>query len=169
MLNVAKYISYFKNLATQHKEIGHTEEEKHFFRMNIEEVLTGLRSDINLPALILESFEGRLVDKKSDNNLANREGAFMILKKVEVDNFDQENEFLDDSERIGLDIIKRMRRDSKTNPIQDRILKRFDYDGVSWGKVGPVFDNYYGYRFIFRLQDFENMKFDPDKWLDGNG
>ena len=126
MLSVSKYISYFEEIAKQHKEIAHTAAEKHFVRMNIEEVLTGLRGDIVTPALILESFEGTLNDNNSDNIRANRTGAFMILKEVETDNYAEEHAFLDDCERIGLEIIKRMRRDSKTNPIQNRLLQSFD-------------------------------------------
>lgn len=169
MLNVSQYISYFEGIATNHKEIAHKKTEKHFYRMNVEEVLTGLRSDINSPALILESFEGSLTDNKSDNILADRIGAFMILKKVETDNFTQEHEYLDDCERIGLEIIKRMRRDARVNPIQNRLLKNFDLNKVNWQKVGPVFDNYFGYRFVFSLVDPENMSYDKTKWLDENG
>ena len=130
-----------------------------------EEVLTGLRSDIKTPALILESYEGQLIDNKSDNFLSSREGAFMILKQVQPDNFDQENQFLDDSERIGLEIIKRIKRDAKIYPIQNRTPKIFNLSSVSWQKVGPVFDNYYGYRFTFNMGDIEDMSFDQNLWF----
>lgn len=166
MLNVSQYISYFEGIATNHKEIAHKEDEKHFCRMNIEEVLTGLRSGILTPALILESFEGSLVDNKSDNILADRTGAFMILKKVEVDDFTQENEYLDDCERIGLEIIKRIRRDARIVPIQNRTPKIFNLNSVEWQKIGPLFDNFFGYRFTFKMSDTENMSYDKAKWLD---
>ena len=169
MPGVDEYVSYFRGIATQNKEIGHTDKETHFYRMNVEEVLQGLRTDIHSPALILEAFEGKLVDGKSDNNLADRMGAFMIIKQVEVDNFDEEHKVLDDCERIGLNIIKRMRRDSRTNPIQDRLLQGLDLNRVNWQKVGPVFDNYFGYRFIFSIIEHENMRYDDTLWLDGNG
>ncbi len=169
MPSVKEYVDYFEGIATQHKEIQHTDAKKHFARINIEEVLTGLRSSIFTPALILESFEGGLIDNKSDNILADRMGAFMILKEVEHDNFKQEAEFLDDCERIGLDAIRRMRRDARVQPIQARLLRGLQLSKVGWMKVGPVFDNWYGYRFTFSLEDHENMKYDDSKWLDGNG
>ena len=169
MPTVSEYVEYFEEISRQHTEIQHTDDEKHFARINIEEVLTGLRSSILTPALILESFEGGLIDNKSDNILADRMGAFMILKQVQMDNFTQEAEFLDDCERIGLDVIRRMRRDARVQPIQDRLLRGLQLSKVGWMKVGPVFDNWYGYRFTFSLEDYETMKYDDSKWLDGNG
>ena len=40
-------ISYFENLARRHKSIAHTDSEKHFFRMELDEVLGGInRTDV---------------------------------------------------------------------------------------------------------------------------
>ena len=39
----ADLVSYFENLATNHKALNHGKDEKHFFRYELEEMLTGMR------------------------------------------------------------------------------------------------------------------------------
>ena len=36
-------IQYFRTLATQHVDIGHSLTDKHFYRFELDEVLTGLK------------------------------------------------------------------------------------------------------------------------------
>ena len=54
---ISDYIAYFKNLAEKHVDIAHTSDEKHFFRMESTEILNGLTSEINWPAMVLEAYD----------------------------------------------------------------------------------------------------------------
>ena len=67
-------IQYFRTLATQHVDIGHSTTDKHFYRFELDEVLTGLKK-VNYPALILEGYRYSLTDKQSDNVLKERSGS----------------------------------------------------------------------------------------------
>jgi len=74
-------IEYFQMIANQHIQIGHTDEEKHFYRFEIEEVLTGLKK-MNYPALILEGYRYSFSDAKSDNVIKKRSCAFMLVNHL---------------------------------------------------------------------------------------
>ncbi|NQU53584.1 MAG: hypothetical protein HQ522_13705, partial [Bacteroidetes bacterium] len=57
MAKFSDLITYFENLARKHKSILHTDTDKHFFRMEIDEVLAGInRTDVAYPMLILEGY-----------------------------------------------------------------------------------------------------------------
>lgn len=158
-MKAALYISYFENLARKHKSILHTDAQKHFYRLDIEEVLTGLRTPIKYPALILEMHEGRILNNASDNIRDLQTGAFMIVKQVsKKDDFKEEMSALEECLNIGYDIIARMWQDR-----HNRVLNSFDIGTVNYSKVGPVFDNAYGYRFTFGLDD-RLPGYDSTKW-----
>jgi len=159
------YISFFEDLATKHKSILHSPTEKHFFRANIEEVITGLRSKIKFPAMVLESYEVRLIDYKSDNIYMAPVGAFSIIDKVERDNYDKENEAINTCMLIGIDIITAIREEYqnfRNNP--NRKIKYFDPATVTGYKVGPLFENCFGYRFEFQIGNPLSLKYDASKW-----
>ncbi|PKP20079.1 MAG: hypothetical protein CVU04_04710, partial [Bacteroidetes bacterium HGW-Bacteroidetes-20] len=60
--SAADFQNYMKNLAVQNKDLNHRSTEKHFFRKELEEFYLGFRSDVNFPALILESAEIAFTD-----------------------------------------------------------------------------------------------------------
>ncbi len=161
-MEFSAYISYFEAIARSHRQIAHSEQEKHFCRMNIEEVISDLRSQLLYPALLLESFEGGIIDHLSDNFLDKQEGAFMILKQCHNDDFEMENLLLDECRQIGMDIISRMIKDRR-----DFLLQGFDPASVHYQKVGPVFDNAFGYRFSFSIETAANasLQYRSERWL----
>ena len=108
-------ITYFRTLAAQHMSIGHSLNEKHFYRFELEEILSGLK-DVNYPALILEGYRYSLVDNKSDNVLKERTGAFVLIDHLkDIGDFDAMHEVWDNMETICDDIIARIKSD-KRNP-----------------------------------------------------
>ena len=50
MTDINSYVEYFRTLAREHKEIND------FYMMDINEILDGLRSTVQYPALILRTF-----------------------------------------------------------------------------------------------------------------
>ena len=106
-------VQYFENLARQHVGIQHTNTEKHFYRFEIDEVLSGLGS-INYPAMILEAYAIEYDDNKSDNVMKNRKGAFILLGNVpDRGDHDSIHELWDELEEIGDDILARIRADKQ--------------------------------------------------------
>lgn len=136
-----------------------------FYRMDIAEIMGRLRKGIQLPALALESMEGDLSLSKAHNTHGKNLFAFSILKKPTSGNYEEQNDFINDCLLMGMQILARMRRDSK---IPNHFLHdNFDVSGVSYGKVGPLYaDHLFGYRFEVSLKNKINLKVDISKWGD---
>jgi len=111
----SQLVTYFENLARTHVDIGHTDQEKHFFRMEVDEVLAGInRTDVKYPFLILEGYGYDFTDSKSDNLLKNRSGAFMLLDHVsDSSDFEAIHAVWDHMEEIGDEILVRMKTDKR--------------------------------------------------------
>jgi len=162
-----KYISYFKDIATKHKGIRHSDTEKRFFRMNIDELLgTGMRSDARFPLMVLENFEGGIYDGDSDNHLKRLEGAFVLLDKVPQGDFNKEADAYERMEKIGIEIFTRMDHDQKMFPKDaNSTMIKFEVNSTKWFKVGPIMDSCYGWRFSFSLLDSIDFRYNPEEWL----
>lgn len=155
-------IEYFKLLATQHIEIGHSDDEKHFYRFEIEEVLTSLKK-VNYPALILEGYGYSLVDNKSDNVLKKRTGAFILLGHLtDIGDFEAMHTLWDKMEEICDDILSRVKSD-KYNPAA-KAVRDFDLNTVNVSLLANEQDKNYGIRCTFTLTSARPMDVDPDKW-----
>ena len=73
MADISSYIEYFRQIATEHKEING------FYMMDINEILDGLRSTVRYPALILENLSGSYMASNLDNPLEVINGGFLII------------------------------------------------------------------------------------------
>lgn len=155
------FVEYCKLLATEHVNIKHTDHEKHFYRLELEEVLTGLQG-INYPALILEGYRFGFRDAKSDNPIKTRSGAFILLDHVsDPGDYNRVHEVWDALEEIGDDILARIKADKRvsTAPVYG-----FDLENVSATLIQNELDNNYGIRFLFDIDCQMAMDVDPLKW-----
>ncbi len=139
--------------------------EKSFFRMDLEEIMGGFQSGINFPAMAMESPEGDGEGSAVNNSTVNRNFIFTVYQKPEKGNFAQQNEMLDQCERIGLKIIARMRHDAR---IPGHLLyNKFKVASVKWIKEGPVFnEGLYGYQFSGTIEGEESFKVSAADWSD---
>lgn len=163
----AKYsdlVDYFEQLATQHVDIRHSAIEKHFYRFELDEVLTGLAAGINYPALILEAYDFNYQESSSDNIRKERSGAFMLIDVVkDLKDFDRIHEVWDEMEQIGDEILVKMKVDKESRLYE--VLRGFDISKcygipMSVAKIGQ-----HGMRFSFNIECGVNGNIDPDKWL----
>lgn len=153
-------IAYFKLLATQHIAIGHSEKEKHFYRFELEEVLTSLKT-INFPALILEGYKYKLSDAKSDNVIKERSGAFIILGHLkDTGDYDAMHELWDFQEEICDDICARIKSDKRIVAA----VRDFDLNSVDVSLIANMAERNYGIRCTFTISSPRPMNVDPDKW-----
>lgn len=155
-------IQYFKMLAAQHESIRHSAAEKHFYRFEIEEVLSGLKT-INYPALILEGYRFSLIDKQSDNVLKERTGAFILLDHLNsISDYDSMHELWDRLETICDDIIARIKsdkRDPSTKSVRD-----FDLNNIEFALIANENDKNYGIRCTFTIISPFSTTLNPAKW-----
>lgn len=157
-------VTYFETLARQHNEIGHTDAEKHFFRMEVDEVLAGInRTDVAYPMLILEGYGYDFTNNKSDNLLKNRRGAFMLLDHVsDISDFDAIHAVWDHMEEIGDEILVRMRSD-KRNPLAP-VIRDFQFSSSEATLIANEIDGNYGIRYTYTLTSPRSNDVDPEKW-----
>lgn len=155
-------IQYFSTLASQHVSIGHSTTEKHFYRFELDEVLTGLKK-VNYPALILEGYRYSLADKQSDNVMKERSGAFMLLGHLnDIGDFDAMHQLWDDLETICDDIIVRIKAD-KRNPTT-KAIRDFDLGSVNVALIANENDKNYGVRCTFTISSPLSTDVNPQKW-----
>ena len=158
----SELITYFKKLATNHKEIRHSETEKHFYRFEVDEVLTGINK-LKYPAFILEGYRFTYKDMKADNPVKKRQGAFILLDHVgDPGNHDKIHEVWDRLEEIGDDILSRINADKrdKTSPVRD-----FDLESVEGNLLATELGNHYGIRFTFDIDCRYSREVNSEKWL----
>lgn len=163
------YIAYFEKVARQLKQIGHSDTSKRFARIDIEEVLTGLRNKINLKewCLVLESYEGNLQSRGDEAMADTMMGAFMVVRQVKDNDFAGQAATISESKAIGLKIIALLIRDKQlaVQGERPRFLRGFQLGNVNYQKVGPLFgENAYGYRFEFAILENQHLIYDPEDW-----
>lgn len=155
-------IKYFKKLAEEHILIGHSDKEKHFYRFEIDEVLSSLKT-INYPALILEGYSYSFHDNKSDNVIKERKCAFMLLGHLNDNgDYDAMHELWDLQEEICDDILSRMKADKRKPDCT--AVRDFDLNSVEVKLIANEMDKNYGIRCTFTVSSSRNMEMDPDKW-----
>lgn len=151
-------VEFHKTIATAHVGI------KGFYRFNMSEIIGHFRSGVSTPALLLESHSSDLESQtKMVSNFNSRKISFMLLDFTgKASNFDKQNEVLDSLENIALDIVSYLVTQNRTNG--SWLFGMFDINSVQIEKVGPIFDNMYGWNVLYSLKNNESMVFDPTKW-----
>ena len=123
------YVAYFESIARSHVDIGHTDESKHFFRFELADLLTQVRTKMKFPALVLEGYDFNFQDSKSDNVMKSRNGAFMLLKKVsDKGDLNAIQKVYDEMEVIGDEILIKMLDDKRNN--NNNVVRDFQMDSV---------------------------------------
>ena len=169
MSSFSDLVTYFENLARRHKSILHTDQEKHFFRFEIEEVLAGInRTDTVYPLLVLEGYNFEYTDNKSDNILKNRNIAFILLDVVhDITDATEIHDVWNRMESIGDDILARLKAD-KRNP-QTPVVRDFGFSTVRAIPIINEVGNNCGMRYTFSMSSPAPSDVDPEKWTDTDG
>lgn len=156
------YIAYFERLAAEHKLIKHRPGEKHFFRFEFDEVLSGLPYKINYPALILEGYSFEFVDNLSDNPVKKRNSAFILLDHVpDIGNYNDMHRIWDKLEEIGDDILARIYTE-KRKPISP--IRDFSITSVEGTLIAVEHNNLRGIRYTFTIDSNFSKDMDTRRW-----
>lgn len=161
MADINSYIEYFRRLASEHKEI------KRFYMMDINEILDGLRSTVQYPALILENLSGSYIASNLDNPLEVINGGFLIIDHLKnPDDFQGEIALIDRMKEIGQQVIARMLHDHlKCESLAEKAIPGFDVNTVTFEVLGPVFDNDFGVLFSFRNAYICCFDYEQSIWI----
>lgn len=144
---ITDFSLYLENLASQHKEIGHKRSEPHYFRGEMEEFFGSLRSAVNFPALIQMGSELRYAINNSMLYKV-RSSAIIIADTYSADgDYDEATEKFAKCERIGEDIMMRMKSDAS----EKSYLVGFDINTVTATQLMNAEERYLGVRFDFEI------------------
>jgi hypothetical protein len=162
--NFSDLISYFETLATKHKSIAHSTTEKHFFRMEIDEILAGIkRTDVQPPFLILEGYSFDFTDQRADNLFKNRNGAFVLYDFVsDKSDYTSIHEKWDELEEIATDIIVKIKADKRLNTIP--VIGGFDFGSVQASLIMNEIGKGVGIRIQYSIGSPTSNDVDSDKW-----
>jgi hypothetical protein len=151
-------VDFHQEIATAHKEI------KGFYRFNWGEITNKFRSNVETPALLLESHSSGLNSNPNNTSTFNgRNISFILLDFAgKADDYNKQEIVLDNLENIGLDIasyLKKLNGDKNS-----WLFGKFVTDSFKMEKVGPIFDNMYGWNVLYTLKNHESLSWEPDKW-----
>ena len=160
MTDLKDYLRYFQEVANEHTDL------RDFYIMDINEVLTALRSEAKFPMLILHQLTGSLQAKNLDNPLDMIKGGFLVIDQLaNVDDFEAEMDTIDRMKKIAFDIVARMLHDVwKCEPLALKSLPGFDVNSVKYEQMDQVFDNGFGVLVTFDLIDTVDLQYNPLKW-----
>ena len=157
-------VTYFQNIAEQHVDIQHSVSAKHFFRFELDEVLTGMCGKMAYPALILEAYDFSYRESNSDNIRKVRSGAFILLMKVkDMKDFNAIHEAWDECEEIGEDILLKIKADKESRLYP--VLRYFNISECNGSPLAGGELGQFGMRFSFSMENAVNGEVNADKWL----
>jgi uncharacterized membrane protein len=155
---------YFKALATNHVAINHTDQEKHFFRIDAEEYLVGITTKVNYPFLSLESYDSNFNAPNNDNVAKSRQIAFMLVDKYKQGDYNRMNEIYDELEEVAHDILNRINSDQKQNI---SLVRDFSFASVNIQSLPPNPAKLYtGVRVTMNFDSKYNTSVNNAKWRD---
>lgn len=153
---------YFESMATNHVALNHTDQEKHFFRIDAEEYLIGITSKVHFPFLSLESYDSNFNAPGNDNVAITRNIAFMLVDKYKQGDYESMNAIYDSMEQIALDIINKINYDQKQNI---KLVRDFSYASVNIQSLPPNPAKLYtGVRVTMNFESKYNTAVNTDKW-----
>jgi len=155
-----KLLQFIETIANKHKQING------FYRFNLNEIEGQFRRGVQTPALLMMSQSNAL--STNANKVANFNTHNMSVLIIDFagkpNDFDKENTVLNNTYYLCLDVVSYLVKENK-NP-NSFLHTLFDVGSVRIEKVGPIFDNMFGWNLLFDLKNHEPFCFEPDKWED---
>jgi hypothetical protein len=151
-------VSFHQAIQKAHKELFG------FYRFNWNEINGQFRSGIKTPAMLLESHSAQLSPNGNNTVTFNDKNiSFLLLDFTgKADSYLKQEEVLDKLENIGLDIASYLKKQNGDRT--SWLFGKFDPAAFRMEKVGPIFDNMYGWNILYNLKNHEPLIYDPDKW-----
>jgi len=172
-----QYTVMCRQLAQRHKEIQHSPEQCRFVRilissdpiqkqLDLSEFYTSLRTKLDMregmAAMVLENYQADYSDNDGDFYAKFHHSAFLVLKRIDVNDYDGRDDALDDCERIGEELMGAL-----IERLQSAGL-HITPDDVMQEAIGPIGDVLVGARFhyVFRSTATQALTYQPTKFMD---
>lgn len=159
------FIPYMREIAEKLKVIQHTNDEKHFHRVNslidLDEFLANLRTMKGFQLVALDKLNLRLIDNKSDNLLKKSLFTYYLFRNVLPGDFDSEELIKNELQSVNDKILSKLFKDRWDG---ENGLKFLDRASVYIDSIGPVATGYYGLMVNFSLIEPKSYIYNPDDW-----
>jgi len=156
--------AYLQALAENHSGILDTDTEKHFFHSNLDQILSGLSSRVNFPAVFMADYDYSFTDNNSDNHQKRRALALVFIDhSSEADAFDAIAAIYSQMEEIADDWINRIYNDKLER--RHAFLKDFELNDINAVQFSAV-DNNFGIWLPIMATTLHDISIDTDKWTD---
>jgi hypothetical protein len=177
MLNQTTYSDLMLDLATRHREIQHTAQQRGYLKIIVAaDPVQKLVNLNNFYGKLKESFSGKRPfvlqmtydtlheDTGSDQVLAHRRGGFIVLKKAGGTE-ESRDQVLTETERVGYELMAAV-CDFFRGPAGRRAGRVLARSSIAAEAVGPVADSFYGTRFEFDFTESatQALTFNPDNF-----
>ncbi|MGB0521431.1 MAG: hypothetical protein ACPGJS_00655 [Flammeovirgaceae bacterium] len=146
-----EFVSYFEDVAIMLKDICH-DPTNHIIRFaRMEEVLNKIRSELEfVPGMVIKNEAGSIQGLGKGNLTEMHRCSFMILQQCANDDYTVYQQAFHETFVIGRKVLAKMTKD-KIECVG--IMLNLDLNSITWQKIGPVYDNCYGYEFHFSLTE----------------
>lgn len=142
----ADYVAYFRSQVSDHPAFLYPEGEKHFYLWHLEDFDKGLNRAPSGFHFLLEDPESDISDNQNKLYLDRVVGSYVIVHRVKADDIDDEIEVASACKQLAMNFLGKLIKDK----LKQRIVS-FDPNSVKGMKIGPVWDNYFGFRLEFRI------------------
>ncbi|WBL42394.1 hypothetical protein PBT90_16785 [Algoriphagus halophytocola] len=168
-MTLAEADSYFSDIASKMVDIAHTEAVPKYGHYHIEEVLTGLRENLDMTGfcLLLEDPSGQIYKTASEQVKDLQTAAILILKHVPLDDFASERIVLDRALYLCKQVAARMIKDQELAIMGEkpRWLRGLQVQGFAYQKGTELFDRCFGYRLEYQYMPNESLVINPADWI----
>ncbi len=156
MANYLNYIAYFRTLAEDY--LAHSELNKTFYRKGMDEFLSGLTTDGNYPAMLIENYDFRYSDNTADSILKPMTVGMTIFSHVgDTGDFQSIVIAMDTCEALVDKIYNRIRYDRKMQHCPN-FLRHTDINSFEVVPVQNSADGNYGWFVTFIISSVHNTK-----------
>lgn len=176
IMNHSEFTQRFRQVASLHVDIQHTEAKPHFARIvltrdpflnstgKIEEFINKSRDQLKSPMMLISSYTSEYADNEGDNIAKILTARMIILKDAKLGDYEAEEQAFNDTEQIGEECLVWINEFLEENPHEGKLL--WSHSGNE--KLSGITDrNLTGTGFTISLIDNNNpnLTFNPDKFL----
>jgi hypothetical protein len=155
MVMMRRYYDLMEELAREHTEVQHTDDERHYFRRELEEFYMGLRNKVHFPAIIAEGYE-----TSYQNEIHHKETSFIVVQGyAERDDYSAIEEAFETCEVIGEDFLSRLVQGEAT-PVCLSITP------LGAAQMINETEKYVGVRFTIDIAFIRYPSINKQKWFD---
>ena len=166
MSTYAEYVTYFSAVAASHVNILHTANAPRFYPSldeMVEKSRIVVKRDATKCILFMDETSVAGAGNHADNNHHIRSIAVFCVQQCNKSDYSVINAAQSFCEERIYEIIAKIKKD-KEDDTDGGLFTDFNPNRWSAERVGPMFDNWYGYMVELEVQSNVNLEYNAAKW-----